>query len=263
MESANGIKPSTSPIKRKLETVQEESDEIANKPRMSDKDTERNLLVSVLNQCKANKMNVIVDVCNNLERTTVILCNPEFSEELIELDSWRRSKIHTLYLFSESDEILQESIQSIVKKCSFKLFLRLFSRKLPLENAMTHLPLAGWMHVLGTDDRAPPFRRVMVMVFRFGKMTMDDREGFLDRARHEVADLIIFERTNVMAIGEWAALMRRHSGLPSENAVVLSPDGKAFGMLTRFFHQGEAAERLFMRKGSSEGNLTHLAGRSF
>lgn len=253
---------------------------------------EHDLVRDVLHQCELQGFDVITDLCNNFERSTVIIPNPSYVSILFDESKWRSSYIKTLYLFSPSpsssspscdgsdsaDRDLQTSIQHIVSSCKGKLFLRLFARHLPifaddrpmatdsLPTATTRSPLQlleGWSTVIHPDDRSPPFRRVMILPFLLGKSSPEERDEFLDQAHHELADLIIFEHLDESKwhVSDWAAIMRRHSGIPSEQAIVKSSDGRCFGMVTRFHHQGEQSERAFYRKGVSVGDLPSVSAK--
>jgi len=243
---------------------EEESNVVQNSP--------REYVHELLDICRREQdgYHPVLDCVNRYDRYSVVLCNPELVDLLLEdASEWKRSKAKTLYLLSESDEVLQKAIGTVVKKCNGKLFLRLFSRQVPLQE-YEHLPLGGWIQVLTPDDHSPPARRVLVLAFRLGDMPTKDRDEFLDGAKHHFADLVLFERVpdadgqggpgteHRLSLKEWATLMRAHGGLPNEKAAIYSRDQKCFVLVVRFFHQGEQELRQFVRK-SDASPLTDLS----
>ena len=240
--------------KRRLENAEEE-DEQANG---NNKEfLEHELVEDIFKQCPS----FITDLCDSLNRPTVILCNPEMEGVLFDPIQWRKSSIKTLYLFSESDETLQSSIKNIVKRSGGKLFLRLFSRQLlpmfPKKSA-----LHGWSSVLTPDDRSPPINRAMIICFELGKLDEEEQAEFLQKAKHELGDLIIVERLGGgqghKTIQEWINLFQTHQGIPADGSIVKSTCGQAFGMVIHFQHQGGTSPRVLIKRGFSEGDLSRV-----
>jgi hypothetical protein len=61
-----------------------------------------------------------------------------------------------------------------------------------------------------------------------------------------------------LSIEQLSIEAREFQGI-TERKYVQTNDGLVYALLIRFYHQGEQEQRLFLRKGSSENNLSALS----